>query len=74
MRCPAVRDLPPSASSSSNTRAGAGQGVLQLGDDAGDLVEGLGVLVGVAQEDAQLADGDAACQRRRCAPTRPTPA
>ena len=39
----------------------AGQGVLQLGDDAGDLVERLGVLVGVAEEDAQLADGDAAC-------------
>ena len=28
----------------------AGQGVLQLGDDAGDLVEGLGILVGVVQE------------------------
>ena len=39
----------------------AGQCVLQLGDDAGDLVEGLGVLVGVAEEDAQLANGDAAC-------------
>ena len=37
-----------------------GQCVLQLGDDAGDLVEGLGVLVGVVEEDAQLADGDAA--------------
>ena len=38
----------------------AGQCVLQLGDHAGDLVEGLGVLVGIVQEDAQLADGDAA--------------
>ena len=38
----------------------AGQRILQLGDHAGDLVEGLGVLVGVAQKDAQLADGDAA--------------
>ena len=38
----------------------AGQCVLQLGDDAGDLVEGLGVLVGVVEEDAQLTDGDAA--------------
>ena len=37
-----------------------GQRVLQLGDHAGDLVEGLGVLVGVVQEHAQLADGDAA--------------
>ena len=38
----------------------AGQCVLQLGDHARDLVEGFGVLVGVAQKDAQLADGDAA--------------
>ena len=38
----------------------AGQCVLQLGDDAGDLVERLGVLVGVVEEDAQLTDGDAA--------------
>ena len=37
-----------------------GQCVLQLSDHAGDLVEGLGVLVGIVQEDAQLADGDAA--------------
>ena len=37
----------------------AGQSVLQLGHDAGNFVEGLGVLVGVVQEDAQLADGDA---------------
>ena len=32
----------------------AGQSVLQLGHDAGNFVEGLGVLVGVVQEDAQL--------------------
>ena len=38
----------------------AGQCVLQLGDHAGDLVEGLGVLVGVVQKHAQLTDGDAA--------------
>ena len=37
----------------------AGQSVLQLGHDAGNFVEGLGILVGVVQEDAQLADGDA---------------
>ena len=28
--------------------AGAGQGVLQLGDHPGDLVKGFGVLVGIA--------------------------
>ena len=39
---------------------GTSQCVLQLGDNAGDLVEGLRVLVGVAQKNAQLADGDAA--------------
>ena len=39
---------------------GAGQCVLQLGDHARDLVEGLRVLVGVAQKNAQLTDGDAA--------------
>ena len=38
----------------------AGQRILQLGDHTGDLVEGLGVLVGVAQKNAELADGDAA--------------
>ena len=37
-----------------------GQSILQLRHHAGDLVEGLGVLVGVAQKHAQLADGDAA--------------
>ena len=42
---------------------GAGQSVLQLRHHAGDLVEGLGVLVGVAQKHAQLADGDAAPHR-----------
>ena len=35
---------------------GAGQRVLQLGDDAGDLIEGLGVLVGIAEEARQPAD------------------
>ena len=37
---------------------GAGQRVLQLGDDAGDLIEGLGVLVGIAEEARQPADRD----------------
>ena len=41
----------------------AGQSVLQLGHDARYLVERLGVLVGVAQKDAQLADGDAPGRR-----------
>ncbi len=39
---------------------GTGKSILQLGHHTGDLVEGLGVLVGVAQEHAQLTDGDAA--------------
>ncbi len=52
---------------------GASQGILKLGDYTGDFVEGLGVLVGVAEEDAQLADGDAAATAYS-APTRPTPA
>ena len=34
---------------------GAGEGVLQFGDDPGDLVEGLGVLVGVGQKRSQHA-------------------
>ena len=70
----AVGRLWSSASSSSKHAGRAGQGVLQLGDDAGDLVEGLGVLVGVAEKDAQLADGDAARRRRRAHPPAPTPA
>ena len=41
----------------------AGQGVLQLGHHPRYFVEGLGVLVGVAQKDAQLADGDAPGRR-----------
>ena len=45
----------------------AGQSVLQLGHDAGNFVEGLGVLVGVVQEDAQLADGDASSYGIDCA-------
>ena len=39
---------------------GAGQSVLQLGDHAGNFIKGFRVLVGVAEEHAQLADGDAA--------------
>ena len=38
----------------------AGHGVLKLRDHAGDLVEGLGILVGIAQKDAQLSHTDAA--------------
>ncbi len=34
----------------------AGEGVLKLGDDAGDLVEGFGVLGGVRQEFGESAD------------------
>ncbi len=37
---------------------GAGKRVLQLGHDAADLVEGLGVLVGVAQKRGQAAHGE----------------
>ena len=44
---------------------GAGQRVLQLGDHAGDLIEGLGVLVGVAQEARQPADGQPAAGEYR---------
>ena len=40
---------------------GAGQRVLKLRDHAGDLVEGLGVLVRVAEEARQSADRDRAC-------------
>ena len=40
---------------------GAGQRVLKLRDHAGDLVEGLGVLVRVAEEARQPADRDRAC-------------
>ena len=40
--------------------ARAGQGVLQLRDHAGNLVEGLGVLVGVVQEAGEIAHGNAA--------------
>ena len=36
---------------------GTGQRVLQLGDHAGDLIEGLGVLIGVAEEGGKLTDG-----------------
>ena len=39
---------------------GTGDGILQLGDDAGNLVKGLGVLVGVGQETRQTADGEPA--------------
>ena len=36
--------------------SGAGERVLQLGDDAGNLVERLGVLIGVGEEAGQTAD------------------
>ena len=49
---------------------GAGEGVLQLGHNAGDFVEGLGVLAGVAEENAQVAHGDAAADRRQRADER----
>ena len=40
--------------------SGTGQSVLQLGDHAGNLIEGLGILVGVVQEAGQVAHGNAA--------------
>ena len=46
---------------------GAGQSVLQLGDHAGNFIKGFRVLVGVAEEHAQLADGDAAAHGVQCA-------
>ncbi len=42
---------------------GACERVLQLGHDAADFVERLGILRGVAQEHADLSDGDAAGDR-----------
>ena len=39
---------------------GAGQGGLQLGDDAGNFIERLGILVGVGQKAGERADGKAA--------------
>ena len=39
---------------------GAGDSVLQLGDNAGNFVERLGVLVGIAEENCQAADRDRA--------------
>ena len=38
----------------------AGDSVLQLGDNAGNFVERLGVLVGIAEENRQAADRDRA--------------
>ena len=39
---------------------GAGKSILQLRHNARDLVEGLGILIGVAQEAGEPADGDSA--------------
>ena len=36
------------------------QSILKLGDNAGNFVERLGVLAGIAEKNAQLADGDSA--------------
>ena len=44
-----------------------GQRILQLGHDIGDVIEGLCVLVGIVQKDAQLADRDTAGNRNKCA-------
>ena len=41
---------------------GAGDRVLQLRDDLGDVVEGLGVLVGIAEEGREAAHGHAAAE------------
>lgn len=43
---------------------------MQLGHNAGDFVEGLGVLAGVAEENAQITHGDAAADRRQRADER----
>ena len=42
--------------------SGTGQGVLQLGDHTGNLVEGLGILIGVVQQNRQAANADAAAE------------
>ena len=39
-----------------------GQGILQLRNYAADLVERLGILAGIAEKDAQLADGNMSAQ------------
>ena len=44
-----------------------GQRILQLGHDIGDVIEGLCVLVGIVQKDAQLTDRDTAGNRNKCA-------
>ena len=44
---------------------GAGQGVLQLGHHAGNVVEGLGVLVGVVEEGRQPAHRDGAADGQK---------
>ena len=44
---------------------GAGDGILKLRDHAGDLVERLGILVGVAEKAGQRAHGHAAGQRHQ---------
>ena len=42
-----------------------GQRILQFGHDIGDVIEGLCVLVGIVQKDAQLADRDSAGNRHK---------
>ena len=42
--------------------SGTGQGVLQLGDHTGNLVKGLGILVGVVQQNRQAANTNAAAE------------
>ena len=44
---------------------GARHGVLQLGHNAGNIIKGLGILVGVIQKDRQLTHGNAAANGRK---------